>query len=87
MPKEDPLKLYKIEFALELVKWLLNGRLVKLIFLLNFIYRKSNSLENDLAMRKSHGHVSWVRVLSLINCKEDPLKLYNICIGIDQMVF
>jgi hypothetical protein len=31
MCKEDPLKLYKIEFALELVKWLLNGRLVKLM--------------------------------------------------------
>jgi hypothetical protein len=32
MCKEDPLKLYKIEFALEFVKWLLNSRLVKLMF-------------------------------------------------------
>jgi hypothetical protein len=32
MCKEDPLKLYKNQFALELVKWLLNGRLVKLMF-------------------------------------------------------
>jgi hypothetical protein len=78
MCKEDPLKLYKIEFPLELAKWLLNCRLVNLMFFPNLIYRKSKSLENDLAMRKSHGHVSWLRALSLIMCKEDPLKLYKI---------
>jgi hypothetical protein len=29
-------------------------------------------------MRKSPGHVPWVRALSLFMCKEDPLKLYKI---------
>jgi hypothetical protein len=75
---EDPLNLYKIEFALELVKWLLNGRLVELMCFPQFIYRKSKSLESDLAMRKSPGHVHWVRSLSLIMYKEDPLNLYKI---------
>jgi hypothetical protein len=79
MLKEDPLELYKIDFALELVKWLLNGRLVKFMFFFpKFMYRKSKPLENDLDMRKSPGHVSWVRASSLIMCKEDPLKLYKI---------
>jgi hypothetical protein len=32
MCKEDPLFFYKIELALEWVKWVLNGTLVKLIF-------------------------------------------------------
>jgi hypothetical protein len=35
--KEDPLKLYKIEFALELVKLFLNGMLVKLMYFPKFI--------------------------------------------------
>jgi hypothetical protein len=43
-----------------------------------FIYRKSTSLENDIAMRKSPGHVPWVRALGLFMCKENPLKLYQI---------
>ena len=30
--KVDPPKLYKIEFATELVEWFLNGRLVKMMF-------------------------------------------------------
>jgi hypothetical protein len=37
MCKEDPFKLYKIEFALEKVKWLSNGGLVKLMFFPKFI--------------------------------------------------
>jgi hypothetical protein len=69
MCKEEPLKLYKIDLAFELVKCLLNGRLVKLMFFSKFIYRKSKSLESDLAMRKSPGHVPWVRALGLFMCK------------------
>jgi hypothetical protein len=34
---EDPLKLYKIEIALGLVKWFLNGRLVKMMIFPKFI--------------------------------------------------
>ena len=78
MCKEDPLKLYKIEFALELVKWLLKGRRVKLMLFSEIYIQKSTSLESDLAMRKSPGHDFWVRALSLTMCKEDPLKLYKI---------
>jgi hypothetical protein len=33
--------------------------------------------KNDLAMRKSLGHISWVRTIKLTICKEDPLKLYK----------
>jgi hypothetical protein len=33
MWKEDPLKLYKIEFATELINWFLNGRLVNMMLL------------------------------------------------------
>jgi hypothetical protein len=33
MCKENLPKLYKIEFALDLIKWLLNGCLVNLMFL------------------------------------------------------
>jgi hypothetical protein len=35
--KADPFQLYKIVFALELVKWLLNCNLLKLMFFQNFI--------------------------------------------------
>jgi hypothetical protein len=38
MCKENLLKLYKIEFAFELVKWLLNSRLVKFMFLFRNLY-------------------------------------------------
>jgi hypothetical protein len=41
MCKEYPLKFYKMKFALELVKWFLNGSLVKLMFFRN-LYRKKN---------------------------------------------
>jgi hypothetical protein len=34
--------------------------------------------KNDLAMRKSLGHISWVRTIKLTICKEDPHKLYKI---------
>jgi hypothetical protein len=37
MCKEDPLKLYKIKIAMELIKWLFNGWLVKMIFFPKFI--------------------------------------------------
>jgi hypothetical protein len=43
MCKEDFLKLYKIEFATELIKWFLNGRLVKMMFFPKFSKRKSKS--------------------------------------------
>jgi hypothetical protein len=33
MCKGDPLKLYKVKFATELIKWFLNGRLVNMMFL------------------------------------------------------
>jgi hypothetical protein len=39
MYKEDPLILYKIEFALELVNWFLNGRLVKTMYYKCDIYK------------------------------------------------
>jgi hypothetical protein len=79
--KEDPPKLYKIEFSLELVKWFLNGKLLKLMFFpLKFKKKKNKSpvQKNDQAMRKFPGNVLWVRALSLFMCKEDPLKLYKI---------
>jgi hypothetical protein len=34
--------------------------------------------KNDQAMRKSPGHITWVRALGLIMFKEDPPKLYKI---------
>jgi hypothetical protein len=48
------------------------------MFFSEIYIQKSKSLESDLAMRKSPGHVPWVRALSLIMFKEDPLKLYKI---------
>jgi hypothetical protein len=39
MFEEDPPKLYKIEFALELVKWFLNNTLVKMM-IFRHLYRK-----------------------------------------------
>jgi hypothetical protein len=81
MCKEDPLKFYKIEFALELVKWFLNGRLVNLMFFSPKIYIEKEQIacaKNDQAMRKCPGNVLWVRALSLFMCKADPLKLYKI---------
>jgi Gpi18-like mannosyltransferase len=32
-------------------------------------------------MRKSLGHISWVRILKLTVCEEDPPKLYKIDIA------
>jgi hypothetical protein len=61
MCKEDPLKLYKIEFALELIKWVLNGRLVKLMFFPKFIEKEQIAgAKNDQATRKFPVHITWV---------------------------
>jgi hypothetical protein len=79
--KEDPLKLYKIELASELVKRFLNGKLVKLMFFFPEIYIETEQIacaKNDQATRKSPGNVLWFRALSLLMSKEDPLKLYKI---------
>ena len=73
--KEDPLKLYKIKFATELIKWFLNGRLVNMMFLPEIYIEKEQiaGAKNDQAMRKSPGLITWVRALGLFMCKEDPL--------------
>jgi hypothetical protein len=77
--KEDSLKLYKIEFALELVKLFLNGRLVKMMIFPNLYRERTNrGAKNNQATRKSPGHITWVRTLSLFLYKEDPPKLYKI---------
>jgi hypothetical protein len=34
--------------------------------------------KNDQAMRKSHGHITWIRASGLKMFKEDPPKLYLI---------
>src|SRR6056300_938251 len=80
MCKENPLKLYKIKFATELIKWFLNGRLVNVMFFPEIYIEKEQiaGAKNDQAMRKSPGHISWVSALGLIMWKEDPLKLYKI---------
>jgi hypothetical protein len=80
MCKEGPLKLYKIEFALELVKWLLNFWLVKLMFFPEIYIKKEQIAwcKNDQATRKYPGHNTWVKALGLIMCKDDLLKLYKI---------
>jgi hypothetical protein len=80
MRKEYSLKLYKIEFAWELVKWLLNGRLVNMMFFpKNYIEKEQIAVaKNDQATRKSPGHITWVRTLCLFMRKEDPPKLYKI---------
>jgi hypothetical protein len=56
MSKEDPLKLYKIEIALELVKLFWNGRLVKLMFFPEIYVEKEQfaGAKND-----SHAEISW----------------------------
>jgi hypothetical protein len=59
MFKEHPLKLYKIKFATELIKWFLNGRLVNMMFLPEiYIENKSRVQKNGQAMRKSPGHIT-----------------------------
>jgi phosphorylcholine metabolism protein LicD len=80
MCKEDPLKLYKIEFATVLIKWFLNGRLVKMIFFSEIYIEKEQTAgaKYDQATRKYPGHITWVRALGIFLCKEDPLKLYKI---------
>jgi hypothetical protein len=75
MCKEDPLKLYKIKFATEFIKWFLNGRLVNMMFLPEIYIQKEQiaGAKNVRAMRKSPGHITCVRALGLFMCKEDPL--------------
>jgi hypothetical protein len=90
--KEDLPKLYKIEFASELVKRFLYGKLVKLMFFSAEMYIEKEQIacsKNDQAMRKYPGNVLWIRALSTFMCKEDPLKVLQnrICIGIGQTVF
>ena len=71
MCKLDPLKLYKIKFATELIKWFLNGRLVNMMFHPEIYIEKEQiaGANNDQAMRKSPGHITWVRALGLFMCK------------------
>jgi hypothetical protein len=78
MLTEDPPMSYKIEFALELVNWFLNGRLVKMIIFPKFIYKMKKSRCKKNVTRKSPGHITCVRALSLIIFTEDPPKLYKI---------
>jgi hypothetical protein len=80
MCKENPVKLYKIKFATELIKWFLNGRLVNMMFLTRNLHRERTNAgaKNDQATRKYPGHITWVRALGLFICKEDSFKLYNI---------
>jgi hypothetical protein len=86
MCKEGPLKLYKIEFVLELVKWLLNGWLVKLMFFPKFIKKEQMDwCKYDQATRKSPGHIILVRALGLFMCKEDPRKLYKIKVSTEMI--
>jgi hypothetical protein len=75
MCKEDPLKLYKIKFATELIKRFLNGRLVNMMFLPEIYIEKEQiaGAKNDQAMRKSPGHITWVRALGL-SCAKKTLS-------------
>jgi hypothetical protein len=79
MCKENPLKLYTIEFALELVKWFLIGRLVKLMFFSEIYIEKEQiaCAKTDQATRTFPGHITWVRGLDFIIFKEDLQKLYK----------
>jgi hypothetical protein len=67
MRKEDPPKLYKIEFATELIKWCLNGRLVNMMFFPKIYIEKEQitGANNAQATRTSSGQITWVRALSL----------------------
>jgi hypothetical protein len=80
MCKENPLKLYQIKCATELIKWFLKGRLVNMMFFPEIYIEKEQitGVKNDQATRKYPGHITWVRALSLFICKEDPLQLYKI---------
>jgi hypothetical protein len=63
--KHDPLTLYKIEFATELVKWFLNGRCLKMMFFPEIFYIEKEQIagpKNDQAMRKSPEYISCVMV-------------------------
>jgi hypothetical protein len=56
MFKEDPLKLYKIKFATELIKWFLNGRLVNMMFLPE-IYIEKEQIAGCKKMAKPCGNL------------------------------
>jgi phosphorylcholine metabolism protein LicD len=62
MFKEDPLKLYNVKFATELIKWFLNGRLVNMMFLPEIYIEK----EQIAGAKKwpSHAEISWTHYLS-----------------------
>jgi hypothetical protein len=51
---EDSLKLYKIEFALELIKWFLNGRLVKIRLFFRNLHKKTSPVQK---MTKPCGNI------------------------------
>jgi hypothetical protein len=57
---------------LELDKWCLNGWLWNFVYFEN-LYKKEqiSHPKNDLAMRKSSGHISWVLAFCFILWKED----------------
>jgi hypothetical protein len=78
--KEDPPKLYKIEFALESGTWCSNGWLrIMVLFYSIYIQKEQIAVtKNDHAVRKSQGHISLVRDLGFIFFKEVPPKLYKI---------
>jgi hypothetical protein len=66
--KEDPSNLYKIESALESDKWSLNSWHWNVVYFskLYTIYIEKEQIpgpKKHHAMRKSHGHISWVRAL------------------------
>jgi hypothetical protein len=66
MVKEDPPKLYKIEFSTILVEWFLNGRLVNMIFFVIYIEKEQIAVQKNVqATRKSPGQITLVRALKL----------------------
>jgi hypothetical protein len=85
MCKENPLKLYKIKYVTELIKWFLNGRLVNMMFFPEIYIKKEQiaGAKNDQATRRYPGHITWVRALGLFMCKEDHLRLYKIEFGLE----
>jgi hypothetical protein len=52
---EDPPKLYKIEFSLELAKWFLNGRLVKMMIFFEISIEKEQIAVTKIT--KSRGNL------------------------------
>jgi hypothetical protein len=71
--QEDPLKMYKNNFATELDKWCLHGWLLNMVFFYALYIQK----EQIAGPQNDHALIVWVRALVFILCKEDPLKLYK----------